>query len=139
MLMQALSSGAALNKLREMAAAQGADVSYINAEKVNELCAVKSKIPVTLQSSGRVMRMDAYKIGVAAQLLGAGRAKKEDSVDHAVGLVMHKRLGDTVTPDDPICTLYVNDERNVEAATALLREAISLEEGGPSMVYGVLQ
>jgi pyrimidine-nucleoside phosphorylase len=139
MLVQALSSGAALNKLKDMAAAQGADVKYIDAEKVNELCAVKSKIPVTLQSGGRVRRMDAYKIGVAAQLLGAGRAKKEDSVDHAVGLVMHKRLGDTVAPDDPICTLYVNDERNVEAATALLREAISLEEGGTSMVYGVLQ
>lgn len=138
-LMQALSSGAALNKLREMAAAQGADASYIDVGKVNELCAVKSKIPVSLQKSGRVKRMDAYKIGIAAQLLGAGRAKKEDSVDHAVGLVMHKRLGDTVTPDDPVCTLYVNDERNVGAATALLREAISLEEGGPSMVYGVLQ
>ncbi len=139
MLVQALSSGAALNKLREMAAAQGADASYIDVGKVNELCAVKSKIPVSLQKSGRVKRMDAYKIGIAAQLLGAGRAKKEDSVDHAVGLVMHKRLGDIVTPDDPVCTLYVNDERNVEAATAFLREAISLEEGGPSMVYGVLQ
>ena len=139
MLVQALTCGAALNKLRDMAAAQGADASYIDANKVNELCAAKSKIPVFLNKGGRVSRMDAYKIGVAAQLLGAGRAKKEDNVDHAVGLIMHKRLGDTVTSDDPICTFYVNDERNLQAATALLREAISLEKGGPSMVYGVLQ
>lgn len=139
MLVQALTSGAALNKLKSMAAAQGADTSYIDADKVNELCAVKRKVPVIMQKGGRVNSMNVYKIGVAAQLLGAGRARKEDSVDHAVGLVMHKRLGDTVTLDEPVCTLYVNDDQNVAAVTALLHEAIILEEGNPSMVYGVLQ
>ncbi len=139
MLVQALNSGAALHKLKDMAAAQGADASYIDVEKVSELCIVKSKMPVLLQKSGRVKSIDAYKIGVAAQLLGAGRAKKEDSVDHAVGLVMHKRLGDTIVPDEAVCTLYVNNERNVESATALIQEAIILEEGRLGMVYDVLQ
>ena len=138
-LVNALDSGAAIEKLREMVKEQGGDSAYIDSEKVNALCAVKSRIPVVLPQSGVIQRMDANKIGVAAQLLGAGRAKKEDTVDHAVGLVMHKRLGELVLPNEPVCTLYVNDERNVDAATALLREAISMQTGTISMVYDVLK
>ncbi len=136
-LAHSLESGAALQKLRDMVQAQGGDPKYIDIVKINELCAVKSKIPVYLQS-GQVQRMDAAKIGLAAQLLGAGRAKKEDRIDPAVGLVMHKRLGDTVNAQEPVCTLYVNDDAQVEAAIALLREGIVVENRAPRMVYDVL-
>jgi pyrimidine-nucleoside phosphorylase len=139
MLTSALNSGAALGKLREMVIAQGGDASYIDAQKVEELCSVKRQIPVILPGNGRIQHMDAYKIGVAAQVLGAGRAKKEDTVDHAVGLVMHKRLGDLVEENEPVCTLYVNDEAHVNSATALLQEAVSLQTGTSSMVYAVLK
>ncbi len=138
-LTSALDSGAALAKLREMVRSQGGDSSYIDSQKVNELCSVKHQIPVMLSGSGRVQHIDAYKIGVAAQVLGAGRAKKEDTVDHAVGLVMHKRLGDSVEEKEPACTLYVNDETHVDSATALIQDAISLQTGASSMVYEVLK
>jgi len=139
MLAKSLESGAALAKLRAMVAAQGGDASYVDVVKVNELCRVKSRIPVYMPASGHVQRMDAAKIGLAAQLLGAGRAKKEDEIDHAVGLVMHKRLGDAVNAQEPVCTLCVNDERNVDQAAGLLREAIVVERLTPRMVYGVVE
>ena len=137
-LARSLESGAALQKLKDMVQAQGGDPKYIDIVKINELCAVKKKIPVYLQS-GQIQRMDAAKIGFAAQLLGAGRAKKEDRIDPAVGLVMHKRLGDTVNAQEPVCTLYVNDDVQVDAAIALLREGIVVENRAPRMVYDVLE
>lgn len=138
LLAQALESGAALAKLREMVAAQDGDASYVDVVKINELCRVKSRIRVFAPTSGHVQGMDASKIGLAAQLLGAGRARKEDDIDHAVGLVMHKRLGDAVNAQEPICTLYVNDDRNVDQATALIREGVAVERLTPRMVYGVV-
>ncbi len=137
-LAKSLETGAALEKLREMVAAQGGDDAFIDVVKINELCAVKRHIPVFMPYSGHVQRMNAQKIGLAAQLIGAGRSKKEDSIDPAVGLVMHKRLGEPVSPQEPVCTLYVNDEANVDAAIALLNQGIEIENRAQRMVYAVL-
>lgn len=142
-LEEALRSGAALSKLREMVRAQGGDDSYIDLNKIDELCRVKQHVPVYLETEGRIGRMDAARIGLAAQLLGAGRAKKEDSIDHAVGLVMHKRLGDVVTTKEPVCTLYVNDSSRVAEVIALLKEAIVVDgtagDINAQMVYAVVE
>ncbi|HWR22354.1 MAG TPA: thymidine phosphorylase, partial [Feifaniaceae bacterium] len=142
-LQAALSSGAALEKLREMVSAQGGDAAYMDADQINELCAVRQHVPVYLNAEGVIKSMDATAIGLAAQLLGAGRAQKEDGIDHAVGLVMHKRLGDAISEKEPVCTLYVNGGSRVEEASSLLRGAISV--GGAAepirsqMVYAVVE
>ncbi len=142
-LKAALHSGAALDKLREMVRMQGGDSSYMDLAKIGELCTVKQHVPVYLEAEGVIKGMDAARIGLAAQLLGAGRAQKEDDIDHAVGLVMHKRLGDAVSTKEPVCTLYVNDDSHVEEAASTLREAIAV--GGafhqikPQMVYAVVE
>lgn len=137
-LVKSIESGAALAKFREMVAAQGGDSTYIDSVKINELCAVKRHIPVFLPYSGHVQRIDAQKIGLAAQLIGAGRSKKDDAIDPAVGLVMHKRLGEPVSPQEPVCTLYVNDDANADAAIALLTQGIEIEHRAQRMVYAVL-
>ena len=75
-------------------------------------------------------------------MLGAGRATKDDVIDHAVGLVMHRRFGDAVKRDEALCTLYVNDEKRLEEATDCLRSAIEISGARPEpqpMVYGVVR
>ena len=138
-LSRALESGAGLNKLRAMLATLGGDVRCI--EEPDLLCTVREKIPVTLGRSGYISAMRAEQIGVAAQLLGAGRATKADHIDPAVGLVMHKRQGMYAAGDEPVATLYVNDPAHVEEAAALLRSALTLSEEAPGhapMVYDVI-
>ena len=138
-LSHALESGAGLNKLRAMLATLGGDVRCI--EEPDLLCTVREKIPVTLGRSGYISAMRAEQIGVAAQLLGAGRATKADHIDPAVGLVMHKRQGMYAAGDEPVATLYVNDPAHAEEAAALLRSALTLSEEAPGhapMVYDVI-
>ena len=138
-LTQALASGAGLQKLGAMLRALGGDVRCI--EDPDSLCIVEKRIPVALGAAGYIAAMRAEEIGVAAQLLGAGRATKEDRIDPAVGLVMHKRQGMHVAADEPVVTLYVNDPAHVEEAAALVRAAFTLSQEPPAsmpMVYDVI-
>ena len=59
-------------------------------------------------------------------LLGAGRARMDSPVDHAVGVILHKKVGDAVESDEPLCTLLVNDESRLEEAMALIRDAYTI-------------
>ena len=138
----ALSSGAGLKKLREMIAAEGGDPSYIDIEKINELCRVRATLNVYPKRAGYISAMNAERIGTAAQILGAGRATKEESIDPAVGLVMKKRLGDFVRPDEPLCVMYVNDESKLNAALEMFHSAFEYSEKKPDyrpMVYDVVR
>lgn len=138
-LSHALESGAGLAKLRAMLAALGGDVRCI--EEPDVLCAVREKIPVTLGRAGYVSAIRAEQIGIAAQLLGAGRATKTDRIDPAVGLVMHKRQGAFVAIGESVATLYVNDPAHAEEAAAMVRGALTLSEEAPApapMVYDVI-
>lgn len=138
-LSHALESGAGLAKLRAMLAALGGDVRCI--EEPDVLCAVREKIPVTLGRAGYVSAIRAEQIGIAAQLLGAGRATKTDRIDPAVGLVMHKRQGAFVAVGESVATLYVNDPAHAEEAAAMVRGALTLSEEAPApapMVYDVI-
>ena len=65
----------------------------------------------------------ARPIGHATMLLGAGRARMDSPVDHAVGVILHKKIGDLVRVDEPLCTLFVNDESRLDEATSLIRNA----------------
>ena len=141
-LLQALRSGAGLEKLRQMIAALGGDPAYIDAERIKELCRVNRLVEVYPLQDGFLAGLEAEKIGIASQMLGAGRAKKEDTIDPAVGLVMHRRVGDRLSTGEPFCTLYVNDETHLEEAVALLHESmtISLEKPAPApLVYAIVK
>ena len=142
MLLDALKSGAGLEKLRRMVALLGGRSEYLSVERMDELCAVREKIDVPAEADGFVCAMQAERIGTAAQLLGAGRAKKDDAIDPAVGLVMHVRRGAAVRRGDALCTLYVNDGSRAQEAAALVRSAVRIAPERPApvpMVYGVVQ
>ena len=141
-LESALSSGAGLRKLRQMIAAEGGDASYIDLERIDELCNVKTRLNVYPPQSGYISSMNAERIGTAAQILGAGRATKEESIDPAVGLVMKKRLGDFVRTDEPLCVMYINDDSKLDSALEMFHSAFTYSEKKPDyrpMVYDVVR
>lgn len=141
MLQGALYSGAGLKKLQQMVAAQGGDASYICMDKIDELCRVKRLVPVMPRTAGFISSINAERIGTAAQMLGAGRATKADIIDPAVGLVMHKRLGDRIEANEPLCTMYVNDDNRLDEAIAMFHSAFEISQSKPQyrpMVYDVV-
>ena len=142
MLKHAIDSGAGLGKLRSMIHELGGDETYLTLEGMDKLCTVKKQIPIEAGEAGYVVGMQAELIGRAAQVLGAGRATKEDSIDPAVGLIMHKRVGDMVEKGEAFCTLYVNDETNLADAIATMRDAVCIGQKPDKvapMVYAVVR
>lgn len=142
MLLAAIRSGAGLAKLKAMVKAMGGDDSYIDPIKIRELCATRRQIPLYPKEEGYLAAMEAVKIGLASQLLGAGRARKEDTIDPAVGLIMHKRVGDRLEKGEPFCTLYVNDETRLEEAIETMYTAITVSQEKPTaapLVYDIIR
>lgn len=138
----ALESGEGLQKLRQMITAQGGDASYICMERIDELCAVNRKVDILPKKAGYICNVHAERIGTAAQMLGAGRATKEDVIDPAVGLVMNKRLGDYVALDDALCTMYVNSEARLDESIEMFYSAIEISDEKPDyrpMVYDIVR
>ena len=141
-LESALHSGAGLEKLKQMIAAEGGDASYISLDRIDELCRVKKILKVYPKRAGYISSMNAERIGTAAQILGAGRATKEERIDPAVGLVMRKRLGDFIRADEPLCVMYVNDESKLNAALEMFHSAFTYSDARPEyrpMVYDVVR
>ncbi|HWQ05977.1 MAG TPA: thymidine phosphorylase [Feifaniaceae bacterium] len=141
-LKKALNSGKGLAKLRAMIHELGGDESLLTPEGMDSLCQVKRRVEVNAEQDGYIVGMQAELIGRAAQVLGAGRATKADKIDPAVGLVMHKRVGDPIKQGESICTLYVNDETFLDDAISTMQEAVAI---GPKpdkvspMVYDVIR
>lgn len=137
----ALVSGAGLQKLRAMITELGGDASYLSPAGMLPLVKTKKVIPLYPMQDGYLTGMDTASIGIAAQLLGGGRTQKTDVIDPAVGLVMHKRLGDVMVQSEPYCTLYVNDERNLDEAIRHMAAAVVIGSEKPPhspMVYDVI-
>ena len=123
MLEHALESGAGLRKLEEMITAQGGD------SRVCRDLSLLPQAPVRKQilcgRSGYVNRMNTTALGLAAQAMGAGRMRAEDSIDYAAGYVLQIRIGDRVTPETPLCELHARTEADAERAEAAIRAAIT--------------
>ena len=107
MLISALDSGMALNKFRDMIKAQNGNPDVT--DNYDLLPKAKYKIDVLSTSEGYVEKINAKEIGNAAMILGAGRAKKEDEIDPAVGVTLNKKIGDYVETGTKIVTIHAND------------------------------
>mgnify|MGYP000292505415 FL=1 len=123
-LQAAIKSGAALNKLREMIERLGGDTSYI--DEPDKLVNTRHIVPVLAPRSGYIGAMNAKQIGLASLLIGAGREHVSDSIDPAVGILMHKRYGDKVSCGEAFASMYVNDERNLAQALDMLVSAVEI-------------
>ncbi|MFN2548494.1 MAG: thymidine phosphorylase, partial [Myxococcales bacterium] len=89
--------------------------------------------------SGLLTTLDAELVGLAAVELGAGRARKEDDVDHAAGLILHKRLGDEVREGDVIAELHAATESRLDAGELRLRSAARIGDAPPQRKPLVLE
>jgi len=124
MLLQALQSGAGLKKFAEMIEAQGGnpDVAYNTALLPR---AEKAEL-VRAKRNGYVRKMHTERIGNAARALGAGRERKEDDIDPAVGILMKVRLGDRVEDGQPLCEVRYSDRSDMARARELLDGAVEI-------------
>ena len=130
-MLDALSSGAGLAKLKEMITAQGGDGRVCDDLAYLPHAAYKISVPAPVD--GYVSRMDTTAIGYCAQALGAGRQKKSDVIDPAVGLVMDVRLGDFVKAGDSLATLYLNRRELAGNAVARMQQAIEIAQQKPEL------
>lgn len=123
MLEEALNSGSAFEKFKEMVADQGGDLDYVEHPEKMLTAAYKFELPA--KSSGHVTRIVANELGIAAMLLGAGRQTKEDDIDHAVGILLNKKVGDGVTEGESLLTIYSNTD-SIEEIKELLYKNIEI-------------
>ena len=126
MMKQAIDSGAGLEKLKQMIAAQGGDPSVC--DDVTRLPRAKVIRPVACGVAGWVTKMDTMALGLAAQAMGAGRLTAEDKLDYSVGFVLQVRIGDRVEADTPLCVLHARSEEDADRAEASVRAAITFGE-----------
>lgn len=139
-LQAAIKSGAALNKLREMIERLGGDTSYI--DEPDKLVNTRRIVPVLAPRSGYIGTMNAKQIGLASLLIGAGREHVSDSIDPAVGILMHKRYGDKVSCGEAFASMYVNDERNLAQALDMLVSAVEISLSQPpemKLIYKTIE
>jgi pyrimidine-nucleoside phosphorylase len=131
-LERSISSGAALQKFRELITAQGGDARVV--DDVGRLPQARLKVPLTATRAGFVSDIDAMTVALAALRLGAGRAKAEDKVDHAVGFSALVKVGERVEAGAPLCVMHANDERALADAKAMLEKAIVIgDTPGPAV------
>ena len=118
---EALTSGRAFEKLKEMIAAQSGDVSYLDDP---------SKFPTapfietcTAPESGYIAGIDAQEVGETGVELGGGRHQKTDPIDYRVGIEIHHKVGDPVEEGDPLFTVHAHDEATMAYARLRLHAA----------------
>lgn len=107
MASEAIESGSGLYKFRELVQAQGGDVGMVDEPARLPQAPIIEAIPSP--ETGYIQAIDAQEIGLTAMELGAGRKKKEDNIDHSVGIVLHRKVGDQVREGDPLLTVYAQD------------------------------
>lgn len=120
---EAVASGAAYEKLKQMFAAQGGDVSVL--DDPDKFQKAKFSRPLLASESGYLVRMNTEMVGNASVGLGAGRITKEDVIDFAAGIVLHKKTGDKVEKGECLATLYADHEEKFDAAEEMFRATLT--------------
>lgn len=121
--MDAVRSGAAMDRMRMMVKAQGGDVDAINYPERRSAAAVTADVRAPQDAVGYVGRIDALDVGRAMITLGAGRQQKEDTVDPLAGCVIRKQQGDAVAPGDVLATVSASTEDRLAATVEALSGA----------------
>jgi len=132
---ETLKSGKAYKKFEAWIAAQGGDVS-----KLGSLELAKNKYDLLADKDGYLSKLDALSFGNAVKVLGGGRANKEDEIDLGVGVVLHKKIADSVKQGEPLLTIYHN-QKGFEDALELIQNAIEISAEqvlAPELIFEVL-
>ena len=139
LIQEALHSGRGADKFRKMIHAQGGDQRA--ADDPSLLPLSDNVIPIKAEQAGYIYSIDARGVGQAAHILGAGRSTKEDPIDHSVGIVLSKRMGEMVRKGETLAYFYVTREDLFERAADAFKRAVVIKQERPQpkpLVYGVV-
>jgi pyrimidine-nucleoside phosphorylase len=123
---RALASGAGLAKLRQMVVAQGGDPGAFDDRE--QLPRATLQHAVVASQAGYLARLDALTVARASIALGAGRERKGDPIDLAVGVALEAKVGDRVERGQPLAVLHANDAARLPEAERLVLEAVQISE-----------
>ncbi len=129
LLLSKLQSGEGLQRLKDMITAQGGDCACCDEPSL--LPTAKIILPVPALHDGYIEKMDTIALGNTAQNMGAGRKKKSDVIDHSVGFVLHKRIGDAVAVGEALATVHAKDELSAQEAINAINDAITISSHQP--------
>jgi len=121
-----ISSGKALDKFRQMVELQGGDPRVIDDPK--KLPQAQHAMTLSSPNDGYLASLQCEQVGTACVILGGGRERKEDSVDPAVGIVLHRKVGDAVSAGEPLATIYYNAAERATRARQLLEESYRIAD-----------
>ncbi len=121
-----ISSGKALERFRQMVELQGGDPRTIDDPR--SLPQARHTITFSSPKDGYLVSLQCEQVGTACVILGGGRERKEDSVDPAVGIVLHKKVGDAVSAGEPLATIHYNEETRAARAQQLLAESYQISD-----------
>jgi thymidine phosphorylase len=120
-----IASGAAFEKFRAIVRLQGGNDKVLN--DFSLLPQAKNRLEVLSPDPGIITRIDCEKVGIASLVLGGGRETKEDNIDPAVGIILHKKTGDRVSVNEPLCTLHYNRSERLDEARSLILSSYILD------------
>ncbi|MBI5554714.1 MAG: thymidine phosphorylase [Elusimicrobia bacterium] len=126
-------NGQALSKFYQLVKAQGGDLARIPV--------AKHKVEINSPWKGYLFSMNTKEIGLVATLLGAGRQRKEDSIDHSAGIILHKKLGDPLRLGEPLATLYYHQAIPIDELKKRFIKAVKSKAIKPKnrpLIYKVL-
>ncbi|MFZ3262783.1 MAG: thymidine phosphorylase [Terriglobales bacterium] len=125
-----IASGKAFDRFRQMVELQGGDVSAI--DDPTRLPSADHRVDVPSPSAGFVTEILCEQVGTACVILGGGRERKEDSVDPAVGIVVHKKIGDQVGAGEALCTIHCHSDAQAARARKMLEESYKISSAPPA-------
>ena len=134
-----LNNGKAFDKFREIVRVHGGNLSYI--DRPETYPEAECKTSVYAQTDGFVTTTDTLQIGLASVAIGAGRSKKEDTIDPTAGIVIKKKVGDAVQANDLIAEIYHSPRVDGKAVAHRIQSAYRIEYNAPDkkpLIYGIL-
>jgi pyrimidine-nucleoside phosphorylase len=123
---RSLESGTALEKFRQFIGNQGGNPDVCDRPDLMPAAAYKEVL--TSARDGFVCRCDALSVGRASMILGAGRNRKDDVIDHSAGVILHKKIGDHLDAGEPLVTMLTNRRDSLEEARAVLAGAFDVSD-----------
>lgn len=139
-LKEAITSGKAIEKFRELIETQNGDSSVI--DDYSKFPPTEFVYELKAEQDGFVAHIDALKIAYGCKILGAGRDKKTDDIDYGVGVFINKKTGEEVKVGDTLCTIYSNNEVKTQSAIKYCKEAFLLSNSKPvehDLIYRIIR
>lgn len=128
-----IANGEGFAKLKEMLVAQGGDVSVLE-DGCKALVEPRLSRELRATEGGFIYAMDTERCGIASVALGAGRAKKEDSIDYSAGIILERKTGDELHEGDLLATLFAADEGLLDEGERIFRAALDIRDERPAHI-----